>query len=157
MRSAYITHDRETIDFSEEEKLTKESMAAECDINNIMKRYEKTGLHDHVNTHQGDYGDYTQVQDYQISLQQIINAKDMFQSIPASIRSRFNNSPKEFLDFVSDENNVPEMREMGLIPAERGEDPPSPDPDPAPSKTAHAKAEPTPANPEPAEPAQTNG
>jgi len=142
IKSAYDAHDRITIDFSEEEKMTKESMAAECNINNIMERYEKTGLHDHVNTHKGDYGDYTEVQDYQISLNQIIEAERMFSSIPSAIRSRFNNSPSEFLEFVSDPENNPEMREIGLIPAGSPEQSSSPPAEATPSKKAHKQAEP---------------
>jgi len=118
IRSAYDQHERVSIDFSEVEMMTKQEAAAECDINNIMKRYEKTGLIDHTNKHGGNYGDFTEVQDFQISLNQIERARAMFQSIPSGIRSRFNNSPQEFLDFVSDPDNLQEMREIGLVPKE---------------------------------------
>jgi len=144
IRSAYDAHERQSIDYSEEEKKTKQEAAAECDINNIMARYEKTGLIDHVNQHKGEYGDYTNVQDFQTSVEQISKAQEMFLSIPAAIRSRFDNSPALFLEFVSDPENEHEMREIGLLPAEAGKSAiPSSD-DPPPSKTAHAKPDPDP-------------
>ena len=39
--------------------MTKQSFADECDINNIMKRYIKDGVVNHLNTYQGNYGDFT--------------------------------------------------------------------------------------------------
>jgi hypothetical protein len=39
----------------------------------------------------------------------------MFEDLPSSIRSRFENQPSQFLDFVHDENNLQEMQQMGLL------------------------------------------
>jgi len=100
----------------------------ECDINNIMKKYQKTGLLDHVSQFQGDYTDLTDVPTYQDALNKVITANQAFSTLPSSVRKRFQNDPAAFLTFVSDENNREEMEQMGLIP------PPSlPDPDPLPA------------------------
>lgn len=95
--------------------MTKQSHKAECDINNIMKRFEKTGIIEHANRFEGNYGDFTQVpDDYQAAVQLVTNAQEMFMTLPAKVRARFDNDPGAFLEFVSDPRNLDEMREMGL-------------------------------------------
>lgn len=97
--------------------LTKQSHIKECDINEIMKRFERTGLVEHANTHQGDYGDFTFVpENYQEALQLVQNAQQMFLTVPAKVRQAFDNDPGRFLAFVQDPTNEDKMREMGLLP-----------------------------------------
>ena len=99
-----------------EESLTHQSFKDECDINNIVAKFRKSGLIDHVNKYQGQYIDATQlVPDYHGALNFINEASETFMSLPASIRERFDNDPGAFLDFVSDEDNKSEMFEMGLL------------------------------------------
>lgn len=94
---------------------TKQSFRDECNVNTIMEKYQRTGLIPHVEMHGGEYGDYTNVQDYQSSLNQVIAAQDMFASLPSSLRNRFSNNPASFLDFVSNPSNKDEMRSLGLL------------------------------------------
>jgi len=98
------------------ETMAKQSFKDECDINGIMARFQDSGLIDHVNKFKGDYGDFTNVQDYHTSMNQIIAAQAAFDSLPSGVRARFGNQPAEFLNFVEDEDNIDEMREMGLLP-----------------------------------------
>ncbi len=113
LRSAYGPKQRQTITFPETGR-TKISMQAECDINNIMKKYQKTGVLDFVNTHQAQYGDATGI-DFQNAMQRVAKSREMFADLPSSIRKRFDNDPAQFLDFVNDANNAEEARKMGLI------------------------------------------
>ena len=99
-----------------DKSLTKQSFTDECDINKIMARFEKTGVIEHANEHQGQYGDFT-VSDYHSALNAVIAAQDSFNSLPAKIRARFKNDPSEFLDFVNNPDNVQELRDMGLLPS----------------------------------------
>jgi len=109
--------------------LTKQSFTRECDINNIMAKYQKTGTIDHVNKHQGSYG-YATSDDFQTALETVARGRRMFEELPSSIRTKFENDPAKFLDFVQDKNNLKEMQELGLanklqqdpIPAEKVED-----------------------------------
>lgn len=94
----------------------KQSMADECNINNIMAKYKLSGMVDHVNQHQGSYGDFTGSQTYSESLQQIINAQEAFDSLPATVRKQFQNNPAAFLEFAENPENENEMRTMGLLP-----------------------------------------
>lgn len=92
---------------------TKQSFKDECDINLIMARYIKTGAIDHVNKHGPNYGFATSL-DFRESLELIANAQGMFDDLPSSIRSKFENDPAQFLEFAQDPNNVGQMADMGL-------------------------------------------
>lgn len=105
---------RYQIDFTDSKLMTKQSPKAECDINNIMKKFEKDGILDHFNAHQGDYGDYTTFADYHTSLNQVLDAETMFLSIPSKIRARFDNDAAKFLAFAQDPENLDQMVELGL-------------------------------------------
>lgn len=96
------------------EGLTRQCFADECDISSIMARFDKTGLIEHVNKFQGDYGDFTDAQTYQDSLNQVIEAEEMFMSLPAQVRAKFENDPGQFLDFVANPDNLSEMVDLGL-------------------------------------------
>ena len=115
-RSFYIPHKRVQLSFEGTKSLTQQSMSAECDINRIMARFEKTGLIDHVNKFEGNYGDFSEMQDYATSMNQVLAAQEMFASLPSGIRQKFNNSPREFLEYVDKEENHEEMRKLGLMP-----------------------------------------
>lgn len=97
------------------ESLTKQAMKDECDINHIMKKWEKTGVIDHNNTYQGQYGDFTEVPTYQEAMNKVIQAEEMFMSLPSKIRKRFDNDPGQFIEAVNNPENHDEMVELGLI------------------------------------------
>ncbi len=134
--------------------MTKQSFKDECDINNILKKYDKTGILEHRNKYEGQYADVTGVVDYQTALNIVSSAEAAFMSLPASIRSQFQNDPHEFLAFAQDPENEDALIEMGLAnprretaveddivpeaPAEVVEDPSAAEPgrSPAEAKTA---------------------
>ncbi len=109
----YIEHERVQM-IPKGASLTKQSYKKECDINQIMKQYKKNGLLDHLNNHEGNYGDFLNFEDYHSSLNKIIEAKDAFYSIPSDIRAKFNNDPSLFMTFAQDSENHEELVEMGL-------------------------------------------
>lgn len=113
IRSAYEPHER--VQFSSElPSRTKQAPHAECDINVIMSKYEKTGVINHFNTHQGDYGDFLGFSDFHDAMNQVRAAEDAFASIPSRIRKEFNNDPAQFMEFAQNPSNLDKMREMGL-------------------------------------------
>ena len=93
---------------------TKQAPHAECDINNIMQKYQKTGVLDHINHHQGDYSDFLSATSYHESMNAVLEAQNAFDSLPSSVRSRFNNNPGDFLAYVHNPNNAAEMVTLGL-------------------------------------------
>jgi len=98
----------------------QQQFAKETDINEIMRKYKKTGLITHVNQYQAMYGDFISAPDFQDAQQAIADANQMFSELPAEMRDRFGNDPVKFLDFVqavdADGNakNIEEMRSLGL-------------------------------------------
>ncbi|AXF52677.1 MAG: internal scaffolding protein [Microviridae sp.] len=85
-----------------------------CDVNNILKQHDKTGLISHVNTSVALYGDYTEVNEYQDSLNIVIRAEEAFSALPSDIRKRFENDPGQFFEFATDPKNGDELVKLGL-------------------------------------------
>lgn len=95
---------------------TQQQFKDESDVNNILARYRNVEL---VPT--GDrepmFGDFSDpaLQDYHTALQTIRGVGDLMMSLPAKVRSRFNNDPVQILQFVSDSKNQAEAKELGLL------------------------------------------
>lgn len=113
--NAYIPHDRVTSDPSGKSR-TKQAFREETDINHILRKAEKGLLLEHVNQHQGQYGDFIDALDYHTALNRISEAKTAFMTIPADVRANFDNDPQKFLAYAQDPDNIEGMREMGLAP-----------------------------------------
>jgi len=93
---------------------TKQSFRDECDINNIVKRFNVTGQLP-VGSVQPQYGDFSGITDYQSALNAVMAAQDSFLALPAKLRARFDNDPALFVEFASDEANRDEMKALGLL------------------------------------------
>jgi len=112
--------------------LAKQSFKKECDINHIMSKYLKTGLVNHVAKYNGKYGETLPIDfDYQDACNAVLEAQEIFMSVPSDLRRKFNNDPAEFLSFVNDPANAEEMYELGL--ANRPSSDPTPDGQKSPS------------------------
>lgn len=85
----------------------------DCDINSIMRRFQKTGAFDHVAAHQPQYGEVSPLS-YHESMNIISQAQSMFADLPSSLRRRFNGDPSELLEFVQNPENAVEAQELGL-------------------------------------------
>lgn len=100
--------------------MAKQEFKRECDINNIMKKFERTGLLDHVAQYQGDYGDFTDAPaSYHDAMNTVLHAQEMFMTIPAEIRAEFDNDPGTFLAAVDDPAQRGRLVELGILPAEQ--------------------------------------
>lgn len=97
-----------------EPSLTKQSLINETNINCIMRRYETTGIIDHIADKQPLFGDFSNLDDYQTQLNKVTQANDLFMSYPAAIRKMFDNDPAVFVEFCSNPENLPKLREIGL-------------------------------------------
>lgn len=124
--------DRRKTDFgtkNKEKSMTQQSSMAECDINSIIKKFEMTGLATHVSEKVAQYGDFTQVGDFQSAMYTVTAANDMFMALPAHVRERFKNDPAVLLDFLSDPQNEAEGLKLGLLEAKKPPEvvPPTPE------------------------------
>lgn len=93
--------------------VTKQSFKDECDINMIMKKYQKTGAITHLNNRGGEYG-FADAIDFREALEVVNRAQDLFDALPSSIRKMCNHDPGEFLEFVQDPKNAEELVKLGL-------------------------------------------
>lgn len=112
-RSAYGERYRVTTEVGNV-SMTKQSFKDETDINNILKKYLKTGILP-LAQRVAEYGDYSDVGDYQSALNTVIGAQEAFMALPAKLRERFGNDPGQFLGFLSDPSNRKEAEELGLV------------------------------------------
>lgn len=101
---------------------TQAHFQAECDINNILHKYRKTGVIQHVKRAEARYGDFTQYGDLGSDLDKIAKATASFEMLPAELRNKFKNSMAEFFAFVGDEANKEKCYEYGIY--ERPKAPP---------------------------------
>lgn len=104
------------ISFVGEKSLTSQSEADSADVNLIVSRFQKTGLLPGFGD-PGQFLDVSQVPDYRGALEQVKLADAAFMQLDAKVRARFDNDPAQFLDFVSDPANGPEMVTLGLATA----------------------------------------
>lgn len=96
---------------------TRQSESAACNINNIIKQYDRTGMLPQVNS-PGLYLDVTQMGDYREALHAVETANAIFMQLPAQVRADFQNDAATFLDWCSDPKNQAEMAKLGLAPQE---------------------------------------
>lgn len=112
---------------------TKQQFKEECDVNRIMKKWEAGGGISHIKNSPGNYGDFTSVSDYLTALTTVNFAQEAFDHLPAEIRDRMGNDPRQLLLFMENPENEKEAIELGLLKA--------PEPDPSPAEPAATPAE----------------
>ena len=61
------------------------------------------------------FGDFSQSTDYTSVVLALDASKRAFESLPSSIRRRFNNDPAELVKFLEDPANREEAEKLGLI------------------------------------------
>jgi phage internal scaffolding protein len=94
---------------------TEQHHKNECDVNEIIKKYDKEGLISHITKIEAKFGDLTGA-DFKNAMDLITNSQSMFNQLPPEIRARFKNSPEHLLNFMEDPNNRNEAIQLGLIP-----------------------------------------
>ena len=114
MKSAYGKKNRTPIHFDQSQGMTEQSHKKECDINQILSKYQQTGIITHAHQNQAQYGEISSL-DFHESMNLIAEAKSTFETLPSSLRKRFENDPEKYLAFLEDPKSLKEMQEMGLI------------------------------------------
>jgi len=98
----------------EDASLAQQHYKDECDINNILRQFNVTGLLPESPL-SPRYGDFTGIGDYHTALNAVIAAEDGFMALPADLRSKFQNDPANLIDFLADESNRAEAEKLGLV------------------------------------------
>lgn len=115
----------------DEPSKTKTSDTEKTDIRIIMKRWRDTGVLSHVNRATPLYEDVSVTEGYHEALNRVIEARELFEGLPADLRGQMQNDPGQLTAWI--ENNPEEARERGLLRPLEGATPPPqpPEPDPA--------------------------
>jgi phage internal scaffolding protein len=103
---------------NDEPSMTQQQFKDEADINNIMARYQKTGvLVDPLTqtTRKPMFDDFSELGDFRDHQQAVIDAQEMFMDLPSRLRARFGNDPAELLQWLSRPENKEEAIELGLF------------------------------------------
>lgn len=98
--------------------LTLQSQGQEADINHMMKKFAVTGVLPQ-SLRLPSYQSFKECFDYGSALRAVREADQAFMALPAGVRSRFSNDPASFVEFCSHEENLPELRRLGLAPKEK--------------------------------------
>lgn len=96
--------------------MTKQSMAAETDINAIVARHIAHDAPFFVDG-RASYGDFFGSGDYHASLNAVMQAQEEFLKLPAAVRDHCQNDPGEFLQMVYDPARRDELVKLGLVEA----------------------------------------
>lgn len=114
-QSHFNKHHSYSLTFPPNSRWTKQSFKDECDINTIMSRYQSTGEIPVINERAPQYLDVTTGFDFHTMQNQLVEAQALFDDLPSKLRERFANDPGEFLAYVADPTNHPEMAKLGLL------------------------------------------
>lgn len=133
-----------TADF--EPSKTQQQFKDEADVNQLLARYKHVELIP-VGAREPKYGDFSDpaLADYHQAVELVQGVGDLMLTLPAAVRTRFNNDPVQILQFVSDKNNTAEAHALGLL----RDDYVSPSATPGPTEGVPPSPSPTP----PAKPA----
>lgn len=103
-----------------EPSLTQQHYKDEVDINVMMRRmgvtdgaiippyFHESVLIDH-------FADFSEAPDFRTSMDQLKEATDAFNQLPAALRRRFGNDPVELMNFLHDKDNIEEAIKLGLL------------------------------------------
>lgn len=94
---------------------TVQSFKDDADINIMLERFG-VGAVVAMPRPIPEYGDFSDVGDYQDAMNRMVEAREAFDAVPARIRERFSNDPSRLLNFLHDESNRDEAVRLGLIP-----------------------------------------
>jgi len=92
-----------------------------------MARHRVTGLI-RQRTDKPQYGDYSNVGDYQEALNTVLVADQMFGELDSNVRARFGNDPQQLLDFCENPDNQTEAIELGIASAKEPQPEPATEP-----------------------------
>lgn len=98
-----------------DDSLTVQADAQQADINFIVKQFGLTSELPY-GLSVPEYADYSDIpSDYHAALNFVRDSDEAFLTMPADVRSRFDNDAGNFLAFVSDSSNIEEATNLGIV------------------------------------------
>ena len=104
---------RPVITINKEPTMTKKSMAEQLDVNNIVKKYNQTGVLQKMTQFEGVYGEFDSM-DMRDAINKVERATELFMEVPSEIRGKFENDAGAFIDYATNPQNIDQMRDWGL-------------------------------------------
>lgn len=114
INSVYDRQRPKGITFSKPSK-TKQAFAQECDVNNIIKKYNGVPILPSALQSVAQYGDFSEVSSFDDAHNQVIAAEHAFKALPSKIRSFFHNDPANLLEALKNPKMETELVELGLL------------------------------------------
>lgn len=108
-----------------EPSMTQQHFKDETMIDNILQKYAETGFLTDPFTPKRpiQFGDFSDVKDFQTAQNAIALATEYFESLPANVRASFANSPQEFLNALNDPEQRSKLEELGFVAPEEAKAP----------------------------------
>lgn len=110
----------------DEDTIAQQQFAEESDINNIVKKFFKTGVLPDPKV-QPMYADISEIKTFADHMNMVKVAEESFNALPSEIRDRFANDPTSLVEFVESPENVNECVRLGLMEVVNPEQPVSMD------------------------------
>lgn len=95
---------------------TRQEHKEEAEINTIVERFDRTGQLTHVSRLTGQYIDVSNIGSFQEALAMAEHGQGVFNNLPSSIRTLFDNNAAAFMDFMATATPE-ELSELGLTTA----------------------------------------
>lgn len=97
-----------------EDEVTEQSHKRSTDMHYIRDRAMREGIDIFNEKYDFTPTNYLGVPDYQDAQNMIAATNTMFEKIPAEVREKFKNDAGNFVDWLSNQNNYEEIKEMGF-------------------------------------------
>lgn len=110
---------RKVITITDKDKIVEQSQKQLTDVDVLLEPAKRNGLLRHVTRYEGEYDDIPAAS-YEEALKITTQANTMFENLPLNAKRKFNNNPKEFLEFVQNPANGKEMIKLGLAQGNDG-------------------------------------
>lgn len=95
--------------------MTKQSMAAETDVNAVVARHVAHGVPLPLDGNRARYGDFSRGADFHRDLTAVRAAEAEFLQVPSHIRDHFRNDVGRFLDCLYDPARRGELEVLGIL------------------------------------------
>lgn len=92
-----------------------QSSKKQCDINNIMAQYAKSGMLPQINSSEPRFIDNTLIPDLNTAFEVTNRAIELFKELPPTIRKLMDNNPANLESFIQDPNNYGTLLKNGII------------------------------------------
>lgn len=113
---------KRVVTINTEPSKTDQSFKSDCDIQEIIAKFRKTGQVTHLNKKQGIYADVSQIPDLLGATMIVQDASEKFSSLPSGVRDKFNNDPINMIQWLNNPDNQDEGIKLGLFKARQNDD-----------------------------------